>query len=153
MWYGVGQRVQGFDRAPRLVRVSAISDAVTHPTDPIVSAIQKLVEAEIRHLPVVDEDFRVLGMLSDRDVRTAVGDLRKAIEQESEDFLSEMEVGSIMTANPVCVPPTASVLEIAELLLDERVGALPVVTDDDKLLGIVSYVDVIGHFAGRRARG
>lgn len=140
----------GPGRIPTAVDVMHSRVLVTHPTDSVVSAIQKLVDAEIRHLPVVDEDFRVVGMLSDRDVRTAVGDPRKAIEQEAEDFLVEMEVGSVMTANPVCVPPDASVLAVAELLLDERVGAIPVVTDDDKLLGIVSYVDVLGHFTGRR---
>lgn len=139
----------GEGRIPCAADVMHTRVLVTHPTDPIGSAIQKLIDAEVRHLPVVDEDFRVVGMLSDRDVRTAVGDPRRAIA-EAEDFLSEIEVGGIMTAAPLSVSPTASVLEIAEILMDEKVGALPVVTDDDKLLGIISYVDVIGHFAGRR---
>ena len=45
---------------------------------------------------------------------------------------------------------TASVLDLARIFVDEKVGAIPVVRDDDTLIGIVSYVDVIGHFLGRK---
>jgi CBS domain-containing protein len=121
------------------------------PTDTLFSALYKLLDAEIRHLPIVDDDYRVVGMLSDRDVRTAIGDPREALRRDGEnDFLSEILVESVMTPGSIVVPATASVLEVADALLDEKIGALPVVDDGDKLIGIISYVDVLGHFAGRR---
>jgi CBS domain-containing protein len=121
------------------------------PTDTLFSALRKLLDAEIRHLPIVDDEYRVVGMLSDRDVRTAVGDPREAMLRDGEnDFLSEILVESVMTPGPIVVPASASVLEIADALLDEKIGALPVVDVDDKLIGIISYVDVLGHFVGRR---
>lgn len=124
---------------------------VAHRGDSLMSAIQKLVDAEVRHLPVVDEDFRVVGILSDRDVRTTVGDPRAAIDREGEAFLDAMQVDQVMSAEPLTVAADASILEIADTLLDERIGAIPVVAEDDRLLGIVSYVDVIAHFVGRRS--
>lgn len=121
------------------------------PTDTLFSALRKLLDAEIRHLPVVDDDYRVVGMLSDRDVRTAIGDPREAMLRDGEnDFLEEMLVESVMTPGSIAVQANASVIEIADVLLDEKVGALPVVDDADKLIGIISYVDVLAHFAGRR---
>jgi CBS domain-containing protein len=140
----------GAGRIPTAVDVMHSRVLVAHPGDRLVVAIQKLVDAGVRHLPVVDDDFRVVGILSDRDVRTAVGDPRSAIDREEDDFLAGLTVQHVMTAEPVCVPPTTSVLQLAELLLDGKIGAVPIVSDDDKLLGIVSYVDVIAHFTGRR---
>jgi CBS domain-containing protein len=99
---------------------------------------------------VVDDDFRVIGILSDRDVRTAVGDPRRALDKEGRALLRDRFVGSVMTRAPITVEPTTSVVDVAAIFVDERIGAVPVVRDDDTLLGIVSYVDVIAHFVGRR---
>lgn len=137
-------------RPPVAVDVMNRRVLVAHLGDSLLSVIKKLVDAEVRHVPVVDEDHRVVGIISDRDVRTTVGDPRAALERGGDAFLDAMVVDQIMTVKPRGVAPDASVLEIADLLLDERVGAVPVVTADDKLLGIVSYVDVLGHFVGRR---
>jgi CBS domain-containing protein len=123
---------------------------VSHLGDTLFTAIQKLVDAGVRHLPVVDEDYRVVGIVSDRDVRTTVGDPRAALDREGDEMLDEILVDQLMSPNPITVSPETSVLEIADMLLDERVGAVPVVGPDDSLLGIVSYVDVIAHFVGRR---
>jgi CBS domain-containing protein len=141
----------GRGRIPTAADVMSVRVLCAHQGDSLLSAIQKLVDAEVRHLPVVDDDHRVVGILSDRDVRTVVGDPRSAIERWDEDLFEDVTVGGVMTRAPVTVPVDASVLAIAEILIDDRVGAIPVVTLDDKLVGIVSYVDVIGHFAGRRS--
>lgn len=138
-------------RVPTAADVMRTRVLSASPSDTLFSALRKLLDAEIRHLPVVDDDYRVVGMLSDRDVRTAIGDPREALLRDGEnDFLDEMLVENVMTPGSIAVPATASVLEIADVLLDEKVGALPVVDDSDKLIGIISYVDVLAHFAGRR---
>ncbi|MBK6516922.1 MAG: CBS domain-containing protein [Polyangiaceae bacterium] len=123
----------------------------SHPTDSLESAIHKLLDGDVRHLPVVDEDFRVVGILSDRDVRTAVGDPRRSLEREGGvgGALEERTVGDVMTRDTITVEASASIFTVADLFVDERIGAVPVVRDDDTLIGIISYVDVIAHFVGR----
>lgn len=123
-----------------------------HPTDSLGSAIQKLLDARIRHLPVVDDDHRVVGMLTDRDVRTAIGDPRESLAQAGTpgDPLVDVIVDSVMTRDPVTVFTNASVYEVAGSMIDERVGAVAVVRDDGTLTGIISYVDVLAHFIGRQ---
>lgn len=119
-------------------------------TDSLATALRELVDADVRHLPVVDEDDRVVGMLSDRDVRSVVGDPREAaMREDRNDTLQSLRVEDVMTPNAIAVPASASVLAIADALLDEKVGALPVVDDDERLIGIVSYVDVLAHLVGR----
>lgn len=125
---------------------------VVHTNDTLESAISKLLDGGVRHLPVVDEDFRVVGIVSDRDVRTVVGDPRKSLAFDGGPGgeLSERTVSTVMTNDPITVGAAVSVFDVAELFVDERIGAVPVVRDDDTLLGMISYVDVIAHFVGRR---
>jgi CBS domain-containing protein len=54
-----------------------------------------------------------------------------------------------MTANPHTIAPDASLYELASYFIDERVGAVPVVDDADKLIGIVSYIDVLAFLLPR----
>jgi len=125
---------------------------VSHPDDSVASAVEKLVRWNIRHLPVVDADYRVIGVLSDRDVRSAAGDPREAMTRSHRDgFLSDVRVDSLMQRKPITIPTTMGLFEIGDLLLRERIGAVPVVHDDDKLVGIVSYVDVLAHLIGNRS--
>ena len=57
--------------------------------------------------------------------------------------VSRSSVGSAMTILPTTVKEDASLFEIARHLVDERVGAVPVVDERDHLIGIVSYVDLL----------
>lgn len=132
-------------RASDLMRRRVV---VARADEAIGSAIWKLLDAAVRHLPVVDDAFRVVGMLSDRDVRTAVGDPVVSLSAHHEPRY-EGTVAGIMTRDPLTVFQHASVTEVAEIFVDERIGAVPVVRDDDTLVGIISYVDVIAHFVGR----
>lgn len=97
-----------------------------------------------RHLPVVDEDGRLIGMITDRDLRSAypssvlASDTIKACLAE----LEKTPVGTIMSRTFFTVTP-CSTLDDALLLLDrERVGALPVVDESGKVVGIFSIRDL-----------
>jgi len=138
---------------PRASDVMCRRVLVTHPKATLASAIEKLLAANIRHLPVVDDDQRIVGMLSDRDVRTAVGDPRGFLAKDGSfgGRLHDLSVENAMNRAPGTVGTNASVFELAALFVDDRIGALAVVRDDDTLVGIISYVDVIAHFVGRSA--
>ncbi|NUP13233.1 MAG: CBS domain-containing protein [Polyangiaceae bacterium] len=140
--------VGGTPRAADVMRSNVIT---VRPTDSLQDAIERLLDAGARHLPVVDAEFRVIGIVSDRDVRTAIGDPRTSLTTGGRGAATlECCVGAIMTKGPITVRSDTSLMEVAELFVDERIGALPVVRDDDTLIGIISYVDVIARFVGRR---
>ena len=117
-----------------------------HPDDRLLDAAASMLQQGARHLPVVDMLDRVVGMLSDRDVRTAIGNPLEAETREEpaqSRRLLELRVQDAMTAEPHAMSPETQLSEAVTALLDERFGALPIVDDDDRLLGIVSYVDVL----------
>jgi CBS domain-containing protein len=118
-------------------------------TDDLVSAVSRMSAGGFRHLPVVDGDGRLVGMLSDRDVRTAVGSPAVALDfANARARVRSLRVGDVMARDVVTVGSDASFAEIARSLADHRIGAVPVTDDDGRVVGIVSYVDVLRAVAG-----
>jgi acetoin utilization protein AcuB len=101
-----------------------------------------MVDRDVRHVLVVDEERRLLGIVSDRDVRTAIGDPLEALKQELTE-LEELKVAGVMTTDVSTVREDARLSDVARQFVDERVGALPVLDARHRLVGLVSYVDVI----------
>jgi len=110
----------------------------------IAEALEVLQSAEVRHLPVV-EDGEVVGMLSDRDFRAAY--LSPLADEAALDKLKarmRASVNTIMSADVVSVAPEADLSEIIDCMLENKIGAVPVVDErNDELVGIVSYVDIL----------
>jgi acetoin utilization protein AcuB len=93
-------------------------------------------------VPVVDASSTIVGMVSERDVRTAVGDpVRYAREREATP--AQYKVSDVMSRPVVTVPFDAPIGELARRFADDRLGALPVTDRFDALIGIVSYVDAL----------
>lgn len=105
----------------------------------VADAIEVLEQLDIRHLPVVDDDDNLVGMLSDRDLRPLLG------ERDEEDPVRRTRtlVSDLMTSGVVSVTTDAEVSEIIELVLDNKIGAVPVVDGEGHVVGIVSYVDIL----------
>lgn len=101
------------------------------PETPCHEARRMMDEHRIRHLPVVAAG-RVVGMLSDRDVRSSASESPGSV------------AGRIMTPDPVTVTPETRIEHAARLMLDARFGSLPVV--DGNLVGIVTYTDLLRAF-------
>ena len=101
-------------------------------------ALRRLISEDIRHLPVID-DGQLVGMLSDRDVRGFASDALSGSE-----FSEQLNrpVSEAMSSDVVTVDPETEVGEAIDLLIEHRIGALPVVSDN-RLVGILSYVDVL----------
>ena len=102
------------------------------PETPCDKMWRLMDEHRIRHLPVVDGG-RLVGMVSDRDVRSAGIQPSGAI------------AARIMTPDPVTVTPDTRVEHAAQLMLDGRFGSLPV-ADGHALVGIVTYTDLLRAF-------
>ncbi len=105
--------------------------------DRVSLAEQILRIVNCHQLPVLDRSKRLTGIVSDRDVRSAVGYDAKLGD--------ELFVSEIMTAAPVSIPLSASFDEALELLTSNRFNALPVL-DDGTLVGIITRQDLLRAF-------
>jgi acetoin utilization protein AcuB len=106
------------------------SPTVVDATATLKNAIDKLQALDVRHLPVVDPEGQLVGMLSDRDLRSSM-------------FPLDAAVSSVMSTDVIAVDVEADVAEIIDLMLDNKIGAVPVIDSDDVLVGIISYVDIL----------
>ena len=100
----------------------------------IQAALTRMKSAAIRHLLVLEGD-RLVGVVSNRDVRRLLTDLPHS------PVLAE-PIRSIMTEDPVTVAPETPVTVAARLLLDNKIGALPV-RDGEEILGILTTSDAL----------
>lgn len=123
------------------------SPVCLRPDDALSEAVVVMLGANIRHLPVVDDEQRVVGMLSDRDVRTMFGELEKLFARDDYEPAPTDKVKDVMTPNPITVTRDTTVVQVATCLATTRFGAVPVVDEAAKLVGIVSYVDLLEEMA------
>jgi acetoin utilization protein AcuB len=107
-------------------------------------AIEALQSMDVRHLPVVDDHGELVGMISDRDLGSWAQQFSEGEDaRRSIVTLSAVGVADIMSSDVASVDTDADVGEIVETMLEHKVGALPVVDDQDRVVGIVSYVDLL----------
>jgi len=116
------------------------SDVLTiPPTAPVLDALRMMSSTGLRHLPVVEKG-RLVGILSDHDVHPFEGS-----EEISNDVVLRnlnAPVSESMTRDPQTVGTTTSLDQAARIMIEAKIGALPVV-DRGKLVGIVSTLDVL----------
>lgn len=127
-----------------LVRNWMTKDVVTIEPETSLLKLTKLMrDHKVRRLPVLDAGGRVMGIVSDRDVRDASPSKATTLDMyEMHYLLAEIKASSIMTPNPLTVKPTDTVEKAAMLMLDNKIGGLPVVEDDGHLSGIIAEDDV-----------
>ncbi|MCA9597045.1 MAG: CBS domain-containing protein [Myxococcales bacterium] len=110
----------------------------------ISDVISALFELDVRHLPVVDGS-ELIGIVSDRDLRAFMAPA--LIELENPGAIAaklNQPVSTIMNGDVISVHPETDLSELVDLMLDHKVGAVPVLDpDSDELVGIVSYMDVL----------
>jgi len=110
----------------------------------IAEALDLMRDLDIRHLPVVDGGALV-GMLSDRDLAYLnVGAL--LTDQGADAVRRELAtpVIKVMRSDVICVEPETELSDVVGLLLEHKIGAIPVIRPDTQaVVGIVSYIDVL----------
>lgn len=119
-------------------------------TAPIREAIQKLFEVDVRHLPVVDDDDQIVGIISDRDVANfTLPALTQRQDADSADNRLDASVASLMSGDVITVGADEDVSDLCTLMIDQRIGAVPVVDQiNGTIIGIVSYVDILREAEG-----
>lgn len=111
--------------------------------DYLLNAAGRMQSLGVRHLPVVNGANELVGMLSDRDVRGAVGDPMRIHDNELRVQLNLLRVGDAMTADVLVASESDSLGTIAMMFVDHRLSAAPVVNDQGALVGIISYLDLL----------
>jgi acetoin utilization protein AcuB len=108
---------------------------------------------KVRHLPVVEKG-KVIGIVSDRDMYKAMGPKSNssAIEATTHNGSTELHVipkkiQNIMRRGVLTVHPDTYASEAAAMMADNKIGALPVVNKDNKLVGIISSTDILRVFS------
>ena len=115
----------------------------------IAEAKQLMIRYRIRHLPVTQTDNTLVGIVTDRDIRSAMPSKffhDRGMDEMQTERLTGVPVQEIMTKDPVSVS-LSSTLQDALLLIEKaRVGAFPVVDENLKVVGIVSDRDLLNAF-------
>lgn len=113
------------------------------PTSPLREVIQLMDASHIRHVAVVEESDRLLGLISHRDVlRSQEGSLSGALSTEQAHMNRWIEARWVMTKEVRTVYPTTPALEAALILRSHGYGCLPVV-DDGRLVGMLTDSDFV----------
>lgn len=113
----------------------------TTPDTPLADAVSLMVDHHVRHLPVIDRSSTVVGMLSERDVRSAIGDPVQFVELRRST--TRLHIRDVMTKPVISVPFDRPLVDVAKAFADARIGAVPVLDKFGALIGIVSYVDAL----------
>jgi acetoin utilization protein AcuB len=128
---------------------SMVSEVITIDKDASVfEAQEKMAANSIRHLPIVDADNRLIGIVTDRDIRSVMPYRlikQKGIAEERER-LAHLKVEDIMTRNPKTISPMYTIQDALLMIEKEKVGAFPVVDDEGRLKGILSVRDLLRAF-------
>jgi CBS domain-containing membrane protein len=137
-----------------LVTKIAVSDAMTgrvytvEPDDPLSLAWEVMRERGVRHVPVLDAEGDLVGLVTHRDLLRASlveqNDLPRVIERA---LLERTRVADVMVQNVETVSPDDELPDAARLMLEQKFGCLPVV-EGRRLVGILTESDFVRWVAG-----
>lgn len=112
------------------------------PSDSIYSAVILMKEKQIRHIPLVDEEFHLVGLVSDRNIRDASPSIFQT-EEYSEDL--KKPLSTIMKTDIITGHPLDFVEEVGAVFCENKISCLPVVKEK-KLVGILTGSNLLHSF-------
>ncbi len=118
------------------------------PETGIFEAQELMTQSKIRHLPVIETDGRLVGIVTDRDIRSALPYefFKKHPSMQEKKKFSKLQIKDIMSKNPITISPTYTIQDALLMIQDAKVGALPVVDEENRLTGIISVRDLLRAF-------
>ena len=129
----------------RVGDIMSVSPVTITPSTSVHAAQALMQQRKIRHLPVLKEG-RLVGMISDRDIRLVLPSPATSLSVwEIRHLLDKLTVGEVMTYFVMTTTPDCPVTEAVGRMLGHKVGALPVV-EDHQVIGILTRTDVLRTF-------
>ena len=103
-----------------------------------IEAWEEFKEKKVHHMPVVSAEGEIIGIISERDL------LKKLIIIDGEIETSKnITVKDIMSIEVIATTPLTDIRRIAKAMLDNNVGVMPIVNDDDSIAGIITRSDIL----------
>jgi acetoin utilization protein AcuB len=112
--------------------------AALFPSNTIAEAISLMRKKKIRHLPIVNEQHQLIGLVSERDIKEAAPSI---FETEDRKDTLEKPLESIMKTDIITGHPLDFVEEVAALFYEHKIGCLPILKEN-KLVGIITETDL-----------
>ncbi len=131
-----------------LVRERMTSPAVTiGPDTPFQEALKLMRDKKFRRLPVVDATGKIVGIVSERDLLHAAPSPATSLSVWEVNYLLwKLKVSDIMTRNVVTIHQNMPIEDAASLMVSRKIGGLPVVDDDDAIVGVITETDIFKAF-------
>ncbi len=116
---------------------------IIHEDATLPDAHAMMKEHHVRRLPVVDADGKLVGIISQTDVREAEpSDATTLSIYELNYLLAKLTVKKIMSKNIITLKPTSTIAEAAKIMLEKKIGGIPIVDDNHKVVGILTESDI-----------
>ena len=130
----------------KVVDVMTKNPVIMTANETVREADRLMVENGIRQLPVVDGSA-LLGIITDRDIRSYLAN--SLLDENARTKGLQTPVREIMTTEPLTLAPDDDLRDAVELLVEEKIGGVPVVDEAEGVVGIVTYVDILRCFLHR----
>jgi CBS domain-containing protein len=130
--------------------VVTIGDAAT-----CLEAVDRMCRRKVRHLPVLDSEGALVGLVTDRDIRHrlfAADTYARIGRVPVTTLLEEAPIRSVMSAPVRHITASADVAEAAERMRRDKVGCLPVL-DGPRVVGMITEIDILRSIAGAEVSG
>ena len=135
----------------KVINVMTPDPVSVEQSNTVLQAEEIMREQNFRQLPVI-KDKELIGIITDRDIRSFLGsDSFNTLEEQ--ERAKTTKVASVMSDKPIILSPDDDLRDAVELLIDEKVGGIPVVDEKEGLVGIVTYVDALRCFLERLDEG
>ena len=121
------------------------------PRDTLASLYDLMDSRRVRHVPIVDSDGELVGLLTHTDLAmTALGSLSDLPLSQERDLLQRRRIREVMVTEVETVEPETSLAEAAQTLFENKIGCLPVV-EGNRLVGILTESDFVRRFVQEEA--
>lgn len=117
------------------------------PDVSVTDAFDLMKKARIRRMPVVDKHGKLVGIVSDQDLqRVSPSPATTLSTYEIPYLLSKVKVSDVMTKQVITVQEDTPIEDAARIMVDNKIGGLPVVNDADAVVGIITETDIFKTF-------
>ena len=106
----------------------------------------------IRHLPVV-EGTRLVGIISERDLfRSSLAQALGYGTKNTRDLMKTLRIKDVMVGTVITIPPDTDVCEATKIMMEEKIGCLPVV-EDNIIVGLITETDILMQYVKECGQG
>jgi CBS domain-containing protein len=118
-----------------------------HPDLPVNEAFDLMKKEHIRRIPVVDKNGKLVGIVSDKDLlRVSPSPATTLSVYEIPYLLSKVKAGDVMTRKVITVSEDTPIEDAARIMVDNKIGGLPVVNQEAVVVGIITETDIFKTF-------